>query len=443
MSFSSQNTRNFLPSPRTPGAARLSRHPGGRFAGARRPLRWAFLVFVLLIPFEAIDTGLERFTPSKFAGYVLLLVGLLYPGTAFRRFPAAGWFFVFNFLVFASLIPFQPDIYQDKIRSYLFGRTQMLVLFWISYNLLRHRRIAKLFLGCFSISCFGLALLNVLGIAAEGVARRGSERISAFGQDPNNVAAMFSVGVLAMLGLVYGRIREGRARNLVVWVMLPVVAVAIARTGSRGSLAALAGGLLVFLLRKGTPWTKVRNLAIVAIALGVLAFASLSLEMNRQRWEQTLEGGTMSGRETIFPAAWKLFLEKPLAGWGPATNVYVLGARFFRESLDTHNLYLYLLTEVGLLGSIPYFAGLFLCLRSAWKSRSGPQGVLPLAMMIAVLLINMSLTWHVRKVYWLILAFALASSAQINDRIVRRRRRLAVGTSEPRTIETEALVATP
>jgi len=130
----------------------------------------------------------------------------------------------------------------------------------------------------------------------------------------------------------------------------------------------------------------------------------------------------MAGREAIFPAAWKLFLEKPLTGWGPATHYKVLGARFFRDELDTHNLYLWLLTQVGLFGTIPYLVGLLLCFRSAWRSRSGTQGVLPLALMVLMLTINMSLTWHEKKVYWVILALTLASSQPILERLRRVRR---------------------
>ena len=191
----------------------------------------------------------------------------------------------------------------------------------------------------------------------------------------------------------------------------------------------MGAGLLVFLLRKGSHWVKLRNVALVTLALGVIMIVNLSLEMNRRRWEKTLEGGTLAGREVIYPAAWKMFLEKPLVGWGPATHYYVLGSRFFREKLDTHNLFLWLLTQVGLLGFIPYCAGLVLCFKAAWKARSGPLGILPLALLVVALVVNMSLTWLEVKVYWLILALALASASPIGVRHARQRLRRPVGTA--------------
>jgi O-antigen ligase len=405
-------------------------------AGVRRPLRWAFAIFVASIPFEAVDTGFERFTYSKFAGYALLLVALFYPRTALRRFPMAGWCFALYLLVFICMMPFQPPVLLDEIRSRLFRLVQMLVLFWISYNLLRHRRMAGLMLWSFATACSVLAVLNILGFFTESAASQGGERASAFGRDANNVAAMFSVGVLAMAGLLHGRMRKGRARNLVAWVMLPAVAVAIARTGSRGSFAALVAGLLIFLFAKEGPGTRARNLVLVVVALSILTFATLSLEMNRTRWEMTLEHGTMAGRENIYPAAWKLFLEKPITGWGPATHHHVLGARFVRDTLDTHNLFLWLLTEVGLLGSIPYFVGLLFCVRSAWRARAGPYGVLPMAMVVSGLIINLSLTWHERKVFWLILALTVAGASPIGVRAVRRLRQ---GSRAPRMTVAESV----
>src|SRR5262245_41351863 len=306
-------------------------------------------------------------------------------------------------------------------RSNFFRLVQMFVLFWISFNLLRRSYMVTLTLTSFATACCLLALLNFFGIASEETA---GGRVSAFGEGANGVAAMFAIGILAALALVYGRMRRGRSRNLVVWAILPIIAIAMAKTGSRGGFLSLAAGVMIIVLRKGTPWAKIRNLAIVGLALGVLVLAYFSLELNRKRFGMTLEGGTMAGRELIFPAAWKLFLDSPLVGWGPGMNTKVLGARFFRDELDTHNLYLFILTEVGLLGAIPFFAGMYFCLLSAWKSRAGPQGVLPLSLMVVAIMLNMSLTWHQIKVFWLILALALASSEPIGRRI-RQRKRLA------------------
>jgi O-antigen ligase len=128
------------------------------------------------------------------------------------------------------------------------------------------------------------------------------------------------------------------------------------------------------------------------------------------RWEHTLFKGDLAKRDKIMPRAWDMFLEKPLLGWGPVSNLVELGSREGMPSRDTHNVYLWVLTETGLLGAIPFFAGLWLSLRAAWRARFGSEGTLPMAMLVCLLIINMGITWHNRKIFWLTMAYVLASA---------------------------------
>ena len=401
--------------------------------GVKRPLRWVFALFVFSIPFQAVDTGFtQTASVSKIIGYLLLLLALIYPGVCFRRFPLAVVCFMAYVLELMVYAPFQAGIYQPGIRYRLFTLVQVLVMFIISYNLLRQPRMVGLMLGSFSAACAVLAALNLAGVTASAVKLAEGERVTTFGEDLNTAGSVFGLGLLAIVGLVYGRMRRGRSRNFLAWVMLPLLSLSVVRTGSRGALVALAGGLLVFLLRRGSVWLRFRNFMIVAAAFVVIVVASLSMEMTRKRWEATFERGSMAGRERIYPEAWKLFLERPILGWGPVANFYALGKRLLLPTRDTHNLFLWLLTEVGILGSIPYLAGLYLCVRTAWRSRAGPEGVLPLAMLVSALLINMSLTWIEAKPFWLVLALALASGSQVGVRSVRRPVPRSVPGSRPR-----------
>ena len=74
----------------------------------------------------------------------------------------------------------------------------------------------------------------------------------------------------------------------------------------------------------------------------------------------------------FFSAAWEMFLEKPLIGWGPANNISELGSRLGLGSAIgmPHNVYLWLLTETGLLGTVPFLAGLWLCWRRGMEGTS-------------------------------------------------------------------------
>ena len=124
----------------------------------------------------------------------------------------------------------------------------------------------------------------------------------------------------------------------------------------------------------------------------------------------------MTARELIFPAAWQMFREKPLVGWGPYVNTGELGDRLRLPGyvrMDPHNLVLYVLTATGIFGAIPFFVGTGLCVRAAWKARGGAHGVLPFAMIVTVLAADMSVSGLHWKQHWLILAYALASGSPI------------------------------
>ncbi len=73
-------------------------------------------------------------------------------------------------------------------------------------------------------------------------------------------------------------------------------------------------------------------------------------------------------------------------------------------------MFLDVLTSTGLLGSVPLFTYVILCLIAAWRARRGSQGALPLVMVFTVILINMSGNWIASKLDWLMTAYALASA---------------------------------
>jgi O-antigen ligase len=121
----------------------------------------------------------------------------------------------------------------------------------------------------------------------------------------------------------------------------------------------------------------------------------------------------MAGREEIYAAAMDMIAVRPLLGWGPVRNLYELGPRVGWERRDTHNLYLWLLTEAGFIGSAPAFAGLALCMRHAWQARKSVDGVLPLAILVTLLTINLAATFHLLKWFWIVLAFSCASGIEV------------------------------
>jgi O-antigen ligase len=153
-------------------------------------------------------------------------------------------------------------------------------------------------------------------------------------------------------------------------------------------------------------------MAIGLVAISLLLAGAFQLPVMKNRWEDSVRTGNLAGREQLYPALWTMFLERPVLGWGPVTNTYELAERIGerqRPYRAAHNIVLELLTATGLVGTLPFLIGGWLCTRRAWRARRTIHGVLPLALLFSVFLSNMSGDWIASKLIWIVLAFAYAS----------------------------------
>jgi len=336
------------------------------------------------------------------------MAALLQPHLCFKFPPKAFWWFVIHLCVVAFMGSLQDPLYYSLIIEQLVTQTQLLILFWVSYNLMLYEQIGKGTIWALALSCLTLAVLQVGGITSEaGVGGRAT----AFDANPNTIGVVLSVGLLALVGLAYGRQNVDLKVRRLAWLGFGVLATAIIRTGSRGAVVALVAGLVALIFQGRSLATKLKVGLIVLVGIGALVWTAYQVESIRMRWERAFFAGDVSGRDRIFEAGWKLFEEKPLVGWGPVRIWYELGHRLGLPIRDPHNLYLWILLETGLLGAILFFRGLWLCVHAAWKARHRIHGVLPLAMIFCFLVGNLKGTGHKDKLLWVVLAYALASGS--------------------------------
>ena len=391
----------------------LPRSPQRAFPNAS--VRWALCAFVASIPFEMPHRAIPVEIPTL-VGCVFLLVTLFDRRSAYGRIPAPLIWFTLYLWVFAVAALVNRATHQLEVLRLFLEMLLLLLLFWTAANLMRDDATRRSALRVFAIACGLRAGLQLLGIAT--TAREvwtGGARVTALGQNANLSALILSAGLLAALEL--GGSREGSRRwpAAVRWSLVVLIAVAIVQTGSRGGLLALAVGLLTFLARAPTPWARLRN-AMAAVALmAFLGVAAYRSEVMRNRLEEAATTGNFAQRERIYPALLVMFRERPFLGWGPIENQFELERRLRepgREHRDAHNLVLELLTTTGVVGIMPFLAGLVLCVRSAWRARRTARGVLPLAMVASMLVGVMSGTWIASKILWFTLAHAFAAQPQ-------------------------------
>lgn len=374
-------------------------------------IRWLFYAFVLSLPFETAVEGLLE--PTTILGALLSLSTLLQPGLFLRWPPRGFWWFIVWLYLFVTISALEPSQYRELALKNVFLMVQLTILCWIAFNVMRDKQVAERALLTFATGCVLLSLLQVSGVASRAVeADSAIVRVTALGFHPNNLARILALGLLVLVGVTYGRSQSLLRHKLITWPLMLLIGAALVQTGSRGGLIALAAGLMTFVLRGGTMRKKILNAVALLLVLGFVLVAAMQSDVMRARFEETIEEGDLARREQIYPLAWQMFQEKPVMGWAPIASTYELGMRLGHpeeETKNPHNLILYALVSTGLVGSLPLFAGIILAVFSAWKSRQGPHGIMPMAMIVAVLVANMSGVWLANKLHWLVMAYVLAA----------------------------------
>ena len=376
-----------------------------------RLTRYAFYGLVFSFPWEGVNIGLgESLSVAKLAGYFFFGVALLQPKITFRFPPKTFWLFLTYFFIYCAVAIYGDASYDQEIRRIVFSLIQMLVLFWLSYNVMHDERSVKGFLWALIAS---LVSLPIIGLFMGGViTSAGSGRLSAFGANPGTTGATLALGLIALLGLVFGRERPEKIMRLLAWLPFLIMCGFLISTGSRGGLLAFVIGMAFFLLKRGNIQTKIALGIIAILGLGTLTLLTVQFfPESLARIERTVTAGDTAGRGEIYLQGAKMVNQKPLFGWGPVRYKSELAFRLggSRTSKDAHNLPLKILLEVGIVGAIPFFLGLGYCFLAAWKARYGLEGSLAISMLVTLLLVNMSQSWDNRKIFWIVLAYALVS----------------------------------
>jgi O-antigen ligase len=378
-------------------------------------VRWALYLLAFSIPLEAPDRFAFEVTAMTGAAFVVATVLCL--SESYGHVPwALGWYALFLLLLTSAFVSqgaiYPGGLYVKETEIQLLRLVFWVLLFWACSNLLRREELYRSALYSLVLGCIVRAALPLLDLS-RSTSAKGVERVAALGQNPNQSAQVLALGLLALIGLMHVQPTGGRRGRALSWAGAALIAVGIVQTGSRGGLATAALGALVFIGRGRTLRMRIGNLLVGLIVLGGLGYLAVRSETMRARVEKTVETGHMSQREVIWPAALGMFQEKPVLGWGPVVNTRELAARLsdtVHDRRDTQNLLLEVLTSSGLLGGFPFIFGLWLCLRAAWCARAGPRGIVPFALIAAMLAGNMSqnrLSW---PVLWLVLALGPAST---------------------------------
>jgi O-antigen ligase len=261
----------------------------------------------------------------------------------------------------------------------------------------------------FAFACVVLGTFMLTGLV--GMVEEGKARVTSFGQNPNRSALLMATSVLTLVGAAFAGVRPPLRPRVLALGLAAVALAAQLNTGSRGGLLALAGGLWMLTLGGKGFKVRFRNAVMALAGIAALGWAVMQSPVMAYRMQRAQEGD-LAGREQIFPTAWAMFQERPIFGWSAAGNSYELAIRLsdgVHVSRDTHNIGLELITTVGLVGTLPFIAGLIWCVLAAWRGRHGPLGIVPFALCATLIAASQSSNYIGIKLTWFLLAVGLAT----------------------------------
>ncbi len=168
-----------------------------------------------------------------------------------------------------------------------------------------------------------------------------------------NGVSLNLLGVLALNALLRGRIRGLKAAALL--ASLPV---AILATMTRAVWASFAVSVAVLIFRSHNRRLRSICAAVTIVGtLGLLIAVSFA-DQRRALTDRLRESGPLDFRQAVYAGAWEMFLERPFTGWGvnqmPGELARHVSGYKEKKELDSHNTYLELLVEHGIVGFALY-----------------------------------------------------------------------------------------
>jgi O-antigen ligase len=380
---------------------------------------WAFYLSIFAIPFTRLylpGTG-DRLGVTRLVQVLILGAVLSQPRVCIRFVPTAlFWFLAYCVARVVSGLWLTPELrlwwWPDTLHWLQFS----LPWLWIMFNVLQFPDMGWRGLWALAWGCSLCGLLHLAGIGVVEVDRGIEGRSSVFGENANVIGATYATAAIALIGL--GMVRAVKlSRRLLVLPLIGIVAVGLAKTGSRTAVLMLAVGIGVLLFQGKSFGSRTKRVGLLLVIGAVLAGVVWQIPTVKMRFQQ-LDASNLQqqeGRARMIPVLWEIFQRSPIHGSGPSGYQFELTRRAMpyliqkQTWITAHNLALLLLVETGIIGFLLFAAGVKPALVAAWKARLKSCGSLPLALLVPLLIAGFIVSdpSH-HMVFWFAMAYALA-----------------------------------
>jgi O-antigen ligase len=243
-----------------------------------------------------------------------------------------------------------------------------------------------------------------------------SGRYTMEGLNPNDLGLMLALSIPMTLYLLVRR-KDSPLTQVVCWVQFVLALITIVLSGSRGAMLAASAGLLMFpaaVFRMSKPQKIVAGLMCAAAVAAAVSLVPPDTWGRFLKFGTEVTEGTMTHRTQIWTASLEVFRDHAFVGVGagahPAAVVKILA-----RALVTHNTFLSVLVELGVVGEL-----ILLGLLAASFHRAARIGGLERILWIVALATwcvgVCGGTWEYRKTTWFLFALLAAHAFTLRFR---------------------------
>jgi O-antigen ligase len=331
---------------------------------------YAWCVFVFLLPVngwinESIGEGLPAV--SNLALVLTLIIAVVSGSLLNRMPPVPAWLFLsYAAMLGITLFFIEPNMLAAGFRRFC-TIGLMVAAFWMSSHFCADDGSRRRTLWAITLGGILLGLLTLSGLAQDELAYKEIRRVFVSGYQANDFAFYLSLSLVSLLILNLSLARPSAWLHGASLLGGVVLFRCLAQSGSRGMLAAFGAAAVVVALTSGTRRAALMGGVVLVGMGGAVLYLWQTDASFVSRWTGAIEKQDLAGRQFILPAVLNLFFEKPILGWGVVQN-FAETAQRVRPDLefyDTHNSFLCVLTELGVVGFLFWATGVVLCI---WRS---------------------------------------------------------------------------
>lgn len=357
------------------------------------------LIFVFSIPWENSFTVSGLGTLSRGLGIIASVawIGAIITTGNFKKIsPIYAILFLFIIWNIATLY-WSMNIEETMVRSKTYLQLGIMIL--IFWDLFETPKAVNSAMQAYVLGCY----ISIIDTIALYLSNQGMNvRFSATGFNPNDLSLILVIGIPMAWYLVnsedHGPVKI--IQGIVNFVYIPAAFFVLFLTASRGSLMASIPAILYIILSLRRYKWLYRCLFLLSVAMFVFVLLPYIPQSNIERLSsinKSISEADLGGRMALWKASIKVFTENPILGIGSGL-------------LSSHNVFLSVLGETGLVGLTFFFTGIIWIFIETLKKMKQGQWIW-IALFCVWLLGATVHTWEDRKPTWLIFSFIVISGS--------------------------------